>query len=392
MPKQVLDSKTNADRTAHAQGATLVEAATGRRSSSLEALVTPVIGVLPGEGIGPDMLEAALMVLAAVKSVSELKATIETGGPIGLEAEATDGRPLSDQVIEFCTDIFSRRGAILAGPGGGRFVYDLRREFDLYCKFSPLKPHPQLDDSGHIRTHFLESIDIMIVRDNVAGLYLGRSDVSDSPTEGKCVAHQFSYTEVQVRRLIEAGARLAASRSRKVTVVVKASGLPQISELWSDVTAEVCEQLGVEYVLMDADHCAYQLIQNPQQFDVLIAANMLGDILADLGAVLLGSRGLSFSGNFSPNGDAVYQTNHGSAYDLMGQDRANPVAQIFALAMMLRQSFHLEDQAEQIEHAVAHVWKQGWRTEDLAMPNHRVVGTREFAALIADAIAGRTHR
>jgi len=387
MNKQVLDPKTHSAQPTGSHNITLMDAATGGDPVSSHRNTTPLIGVLPGEGIGPDMIEATLQVLAAVESVSDIKATIETGGSIGIESEAACGKALSNQVIDFCGDIFAGQGAILTGPGGGRFVYDLRTQFDLYCKFSPLKTHRQLNDSGRIRARFLDSVDIMIVRDNIAGVYQGACEETTSPTEGKQLTHRFSYSENQVRRLIEAGARLATSRSKKISVVVKNSGLPQISELWSEVATQVCKGFGIEVKMVDADHCAYQLIQHPRDFDVLIAANLLGDILADLGAVLLGSRGLSFSGNFSSQGHAVYQTNHGSAYDLMGQDRANPVAQIFALAMMLRQSFNLIDEAELIEQAVAKVWSQGWRTEDLAMSNHRVAGTKAFASLVTEAIA-----
>jgi 3-isopropylmalate dehydrogenase len=390
MNKQVLDQETGSVRRTEPRNTTLMDVVTDGDPVTSHRNTTPLIGVLPGEGIGPDVIEAALQILSAVESVSDIQATIKTSGPIGIEAENACGKALSDQVIDFCDEIFAGQGAILAGPGGGRFVYDLRTQFDLYCKFSPLKPHRQLKDSGRLKSQFMDSVDIMIVRDNIAGVYQGDCEVATSPTEGKQLTHRFSYSESQVRRLILAGARLATTRTGKIVVVVKNSGLPQISKLWSDVAAQVSEELSVQYTLVDADHCAYQLIQHPQEFDVLIAANLLGDILADLGAVLLGSRGLSFSGNFSSQGYAVYQTNHGSAYDLLGQDRANPVAQIFALAMMLRQNFNLADEASLIEQAVADVWSQGWRTDDLAMPDHRVVGTREITALIADAITNRS--
>jgi 3-isopropylmalate dehydrogenase len=134
------------------------------------------------------------------------------------------------------------------------------------------------------------------------------------------------------------------------------------------------------------DYEAYRLIQHARDLDLIVTSNLFGDILCDLGAVLLGSRGLSFSGNFSGDGAAVYQTNHGAAYDLAGTDQANPVGQIFSLSMLLRESFGLSAAAGLIEAAVAYVWQRGWRTADLASPGSPVIGTCEMADRVADAV------
>jgi 3-isopropylmalate dehydrogenase len=139
----------------------------------------------------------------------------------------------------------------------------------------------------------------------------------------------------------------------------------------------------VQLSIVDLDLMAYRLIQEPQSFDVVAAPNLFGDVLADIGALLLGSRGLSFSGNYNEAGNGVYQTNHGSAYDLVGTDRANPLGQIFALAMLLREGFGLEREAAAIEGAVRALWDEGLRTEDLARPGTRIVGTREMGHQVA---------
>ncbi|MBI1374615.1 MAG: 3-isopropylmalate dehydrogenase [Phycisphaera sp.] len=352
-------------------------------------VTTPVIGMLPGEGIGPDLLGYARQVLAAVESVSDIDATVEVGGDIGLPAKAASGRELSDEVVAFCHDVFERGGAILAGPGGGRFVYDLRKAFDLFVKFSPLRPCDELASCGRLRPEHVRGVDIVVVRDNVSGIYQGRSTVVESPNAPRRVQHTFSYDEAQVARLVAAGARLAAGRRGRVTVVVKFGGLPELSALWKRVTHDVCDPMNVAVEMIDVDHCAYRLIQQPDAFDVLITPNMIGDVLADLGAVLLGSRGLTYSGNFSAHGAAVYQTNHGSAHDLVGADRANPAAHLMALAMMLRESFGLSAEADRIERALRDVWSQGWRTADIAQAssNGKVLGTQDLTARVVDAIA-----
>jgi 3-isopropylmalate dehydrogenase len=138
---------------------------------------------------------------------------------------------------------------------------------------------------------------------------------------------------------------------------------------------------------VNVDYAAYGLIQHARQFDVVVAPNLFGDVLVDISSVLLGSRALGYSGNFSSTTTAVYQTNHGAAHDLAGKNQANPVGQIFALAMLLRESFDLMDAADRIEHAVREVWRQGWRTADLAEPGCRPAGTREMGELVAAAVA-----
>jgi len=202
--------------------------------------------------------------------------------------------------------------------------------------------------------------------------------------EGIRAEQSFSYTEKQVRRILDVAVRIAQCRRGEIAVVLKDAGIPAISKLWKECSIEVASEYGVKYSFPNVDYAAYKLLQDPQDFDVIVASNLFGDILADLGGVLLGSRGITYSGNFSGNGSAVYQTNHGSCYDLASLNQANPAGQIFSLAMLLRESFNLGQEASLIEDAVAETWRQGWRTADLAETGSRIVGTREMGNLVAD--------
>jgi 3-isopropylmalate dehydrogenase len=345
-----------------------------------------LIGVLPGEGIGPEVIRTALQALNALEQTSHRRFEIRFGGPIGLEAEARHGVSLCEEVVAFCREIFAEGGAILAGPGGGRFVYDLRRQFDLFCKLVPLRPADELVDAGRLKPEHVRGVDILVVRENGSGLYQGHWYESDAAGEGKKVEHRFHYTEREVRRIVDVGARIAACRRGRMTVVVKDGGVPGITRLWRHAGAEAAGRAGVQGSFLNVDYEAYRLIQHPQAIDVIVAPNLFGDILADAGAVLLGSRGLSFSGNFSSEGAAVYQTNHGAAYDLTGTDRANPAGQILSLAMLLRESFGLLSEAELLESALAAVWRDGWRTEDLTERGCRLAGTRQMGDLVARAV------
>ena len=348
------------------------------------------VAVLPGEGVGPDVIAAALEVLAALGE-GGTRFDVSTGGPIGRDAELATGRPLTKEVESFCAGAFEAGGAVLAGAGGGRFVYDLRRRFDLYCKISPLQPREPLREAGRLKPEAVSGTDVLIVRENAGGEYLGTWGESRDE-RGRVCRHAFEYDEARVRRLLDAAARLAAARTGRLAVVVKDGGIPSVSALWRDVAREVAERSGVVLRVLDIDLIAYLLLQDPLAFDVIAASNLFGDVLADLGAVLLGSRGASFSGNYAEGGAAVYQTNHGSALDLVGRDRANPIGQILALAMLLRESFGLRSQAAWIEEAVDEVLRHGFRTFDVAASGTTVVGTAEMGGRIARAVERRARR
>ncbi|MCC7406503.1 MAG: hypothetical protein IT442_00420 [Phycisphaeraceae bacterium] len=348
---------------------------------------TPVIGVFAGTGVGPEVTAAAMRVLEAVESPGGASWRVRWYAHAGEAMASAKELPLSEAIVAFTAGVFKDGGAVLSGPGGGRFVYEVRRRFGLSWKLVPIRPWPQVAGAGCLRAEHTEDVDILIVRDNAAGVYQGTWREELSPG-ARSAAHAFGYTEQEVRPLVELAARAAASRRGSLTVIVKEGGVPTISSLWREVATAAAREQSVQATMMNVDLAVYQIIQHPRQFDVIVAPNLFGDVLADVAGVLQRSRGLGFSGNFAADGGAVYQTNHGCAHDLAGQDRANPVGQILALAMLLRESFELEPEADQIERGVAAAWDEGWRTADLAEPGCRVVGTQEMADRIASAIRG----
>jgi 3-isopropylmalate dehydrogenase len=344
-----------------------------------------LIGVLEGAGIGPQVIGAALHVLKAVGQALDLKFEIRNGGLIGEDAIAEHGKWLPEDTVDFCADIFHRGGAILNGPGGGRYVYDLRRRFDLFCKFVPVQPRPELARAGKIAPQFLKDVDMLIVRDNTGGVYQGQW--GDRATDkGRVAEHSFSYNEHEVHRLVEVAARAAAHRRGNLHVIVKYGGVPTVTALWRDIGSAVAKHHGIEVRFMNIDLAAYELIQNPARFDVIVAPNLFGDIIADVCGVLVSSRGVTFSGNFDPEGHGVFQTNHGCAHDLAGRDVANPGGQILSLAMLLRESFGLDEAARLIEKALFETWRAGWRTADIAEPGCQIVGTKAMAEKVVEQV------
>jgi 3-isopropylmalate dehydrogenase len=354
-------------------------------SSSHFARPCPLIGVLEGTGIGPQVVRTALQVLKSVEQALGLKFEVRHGGMIGEAAAARCGQWLPEDTAAFCADIFQQGGAILSGPGGGRYVYDLRRRFNLFCKFVPVRPWPELARAGKMLPQHLRKVDMLIVRDNTGGIYQG--EWGDRATDqGRVAEHSFSYSEAEVHQLIAVAARAAADRRGLLQVIVKDGGIPTVSALWRDVGAAAARRHGVQASFMNVDLAAYELIQNPTRFDVIVAPNLFGDVLADITGVLVSSRGVTFSGNFNSQGHGVYQTNHGCAHDLAETDTANPAGQILSLAMLLRESFGQDEAAALIEESVAGVWQEGWRTADLAEPDCTILGTDAMAEKVAERI------
>ena len=345
----------------------------------------PLIGILEGTGIGPQVISATLQVLKSVEQALNLRFEVRHGGLIGEKAVASCGKWLPEDTMEFCADVFKAGGAILSGPGGGRYVYDLRRRFDLFCKFVPVQPAPELARAGRIAPQFLKNVDLLIVRDNTGGVYQGQWG-DRATNKGRFAEHSFSYSEAEVHRLVEVAARAAASRKGKLHIIVKDGGIPTVTAIWRDVGGAVARRHGIEAAFMNIDLAAYELIQNPAHFDVIAAPNLFGDILADVAGVLVSSRGVTFSGNFDAHGHGVYQTNHGCAHDLADTDIANPAGQILSLAMLLRESFALDEAAALVEKSLATVWRAGWRTADLAEPGSRILGTKAMADKVAEQV------
>lgn len=351
-----------------------------------------IIGVLAGEGIGPQVVAIALDLLRTLEAATGQRFAIQQGGVIGAAAEQQFGSALTEEVTSFCQQLFAAGGALLHGPGGGRFVYDLRRRFDLFCKICPIRVHPELLGAQPLKPERLADVDALLIRDNAGGVYQGSWELCESAEGERIARHEFSYSEAQVQRIVAVAAQLAAQRRGRLTVVVKDGGLPSITALWRDVAGAEAQRQGIAAQFVNIDFATYRLVNDPRSFDVVVLSNLFGDILVDLSSVLSGSRGMSYSGNFSSDGAAAYQTNHGAAHDLTDTQLANPVGQILALAMLLRESFALADAAGQIEAAVREVWRAGWRTADLAEPNARLATTRQMGELVQQALEDRLQR
>ncbi len=339
-----------------------------------------IIGVLPGEGIGPEIVAASLDVLDIVDQASPRRYEIRRSGKFGRKAAAAAGGGLTAEVADFCASIYAANGAILCGPAAGRFVYDLRKEFDLYCKFTPIQPVRALRNVGPIKAEIVRSADLVVVRENVAGLYFGESFPGEGA--GQSVHHRFGYEESQVRRILTAALRLAERRNGRLCVVLKPGGLPAISALWEGVLRDLTQSSPIQASILAIDQAIHQMIAHPDRFDVVAAPNAFGDILSDGASLLLGSRGMSFSGNFGAAGHAVFQAAHDPAPNLAGTGQANPLGQILALAMMLREHFGEAAFAATIEEAIEETLAEGWRTADIAEPGCRVVGTREMGQCV----------
>lgn len=341
-----------------------------------------VIGILPGEGIGPEVVDAALKVLEAVGKLYEIEFDLRMSPELG--PPGPHGRTLNDNVADYVQSILGLGAPLFCGAVSGRFVYELRARFDLYCKLTPVRPSTSLLDASIVRPDRVVDVDLLLVRENVGGLYQGEYGRSDG---GRVAYQHLTYDADQVDRVLEVSFRAAQSRSGRVTVVTKHGGIPEVSALWRERTSAIAEDFAIDSESIEVDNACFQLVADPRRFDVMVAPNMLGDIVADASALLLGSRGMSFSGNFGQGRAAVYQTGHGAAYDLAGTDTANPVGQILSLAMLLRESLGLVDAAHNVESAIERVFARGLRSADVANAEHTILGTQALAKAIADAMA-----
>lgn len=338
------------------------------------------LGVVDGEGIGPEVVRAAVTVLHAAAEAYGLVLDLVESGPIG--STGPDGFGLDTAAIDFYDAAFADGLPVLTGPAGGRFVYQLRAQYDLFAKLVPVQAMPEVADASIVRPERAHGTDVLIVRDNVAGLYQGAFGRRD---DGRTAYQEAVYRADQVERIMAVAQRAAAARRGRLAVVTKPGGIPAVSALWREV-AEAQPHSGVTVEVIEVDNACYQLVADPHRFDVVVAPNMLGDVVADTAALVLGSRGLAYSANFGEGVRAVYQTGHGAAHDLAGSDRANPVAQILSAAWLVRDSLEREDIAEGIEAAIGAALADGLRTPDVAGPDSVVVGTARLGAEIADRV------
>ena len=343
------------------------------------------IGVFVGEGIGEEVVPVAVRLLERLGEHFGRRLVLHEGGLIGLPAKIESGSSLSEAVKAQAREVFALGGALFCGPGGDRFVYEVRREFDLYCKFTPIEPFPELRGAGSVRDATVAKADMIAVRENMGGIYQGEwSD--ERGDDGRVAHHRFHYREADVCRILEVAARLASTRRGSLTIVLKPGGIPSITHLWRDCADPIARRFDVRLNELEIDNAVYQLIADPGQFDVLVSPNMFGDVLADCGALLLASRGLSFSGNFNDSGNGVYQTGHGAARAIAGMGVANPTGQILSLGMMLRESFDWPEADVLLRAAVRQTLADGIVTSDVAAPGQAPVGTAEFGAAVGDRL------
>lgn len=343
------------------------------------------VGVWSGAGIGPEVIAASLLLLDVIERHTDCRFELRHAPAHG---HAASNEHECSEVVAFTQSTFDDGGALLCGPVSGRAIYQMRQALGLYCKLTPIVPMAALRGCGALSPQAVDGVDILMVRENLGGLYQGECRIETRSGQRRASQH-FAYDERQVLDIVEAAAGITAQRRGQLTVIFKPGGAPSISELWQSIATAVCSERNIACRFLEVDNAAYQIIANARSFDVVVAPNMFGDVLADTAALLLGSRGLSYSANFTAGGHGVYQTGHGAAHDLKHQDLANPLGQILSLAMMLAESFGLTALADDIRAACNDVLADGWRTRDLAAPLCRVVGTQEFAQRIAEELEVR---
>lgn len=332
------------------------------------------IVLLPGDGIGPEIVaqaERVLNVIAEKFSHSFDYVSCDIGG-IAIDKH---GDPLPDETVDACKSA----DAILLGAVGGPKWDDpnaktrpeagllkIRKELGLFANLRPIKPCPALIDASPLKREIIEGVDILFVRELTGGIYFGDSGYKEG-TEAETAYNEMTYSTPEIERVIRVAANAAQGRKKHLTSVDKANVL-EVSRLWRRVSENLVKtdfpDLNYDVVLVDA--MAMHLISRPKDFDVVVTGNMFGDILTDEGSMLPGSLGLLPSASLGESGPGLYEPIHGSAPDIAGKGIANPLATILAAAMMLRHSLSLEEEALAIEAAVDSVLNEGYRTADIA--------------------------
>jgi 3-isopropylmalate dehydrogenase len=342
------------------------------------------IAVLPGDGIGVEIVAEAVRVLERLRSEG-MDLSIETA-PIGGAGYDSAGQPLPDATL----DLARRADAILLGAvGGPRYdtlpralrpeqgILAIRKALGLFANLRPAMLYPELAGASTLKPDVVAGLDLMIVRELTGDIYFGQPRGRRNNAAGEAEGFDtMVYSEPEIRRIAQVGFEIARKRGKRLCSVDKANVL-DTSILWREVvTAVAAAYPDVELSHMYVDNAAMQLVRNPKQFDVIVTGNIFGDILSDEASMLAGSIGMLPSASLDANGKGLYEPIHGSAPDIAGQDRANPLATILSLALMFRHSFGRDDIAARIEASVRKVLAQGLRTRDIALPGERAVGTR----------------
>jgi len=355
------------------------------------------IAVLPGDGIGEEVMEQALRVLDVVSTAFKHKFELKRG-LVGGAAYDQYKSHFPEQTRELCKS----SDAILFGSVGGpvkdmqlekwknceaNSILAIRKAFGFNANFRPIKIYPQLGELSPLRQELIErGVDILFIRELLGDCYFGEHKTTTK--DGARFASDVSeYSENQIASVAHVAFKAAQKRRKKVTSVDKANVL-DTSKLWRTVVHEIGREYpDVELEDMLVDNCAMQIIRDPSQFDVVVLSNMFGDILSDAAAVLPGSLGLLCSASLNAEGFGLYEPPGGSAQDIAGQGIANPIAQILSLAMLLRFSFGLETEARTIENAVETALTSGCRSRDIYRGQGKLVGSKEMTDEILSEIA-----
>ncbi len=354
--------------------------------------------VLPGDGIGPEIVEQAVNVINAIAKKKGYDFDIKEA-LIGGAAIDETGEPLPFETLKLCKE----SDAVLLGAVGG-FKWDslsgekrpeagllaIRSGLGLYANLRPAIIFEALKEASPLKNEIIDSgVDIMVIRELTGGIYFGKRGYSTREDNVKSAFDTEEYSETEVKRIASIAFSMAMKRGKKLTSVDKANIL-ESSRLWRDVVTRMeneYPQVQVNY--MYVDNCAMQLIRNPKQFDVILTSNMFGDILSDEASMITGSIGMLPSASLGDGTLGLYEPIHGSAPDIAGRNTANPIATILSVAMMFRYSLKLPKDAAEIEKAVENVLNKGYRTVDIASQEQdKVVGTKKMGELITQEILG----
>jgi 3-isopropylmalate dehydrogenase len=349
------------------------------------------IAVMPGDGIGPEVVAQAVKVLRQLVPEAETEEA-----PIGLAGVRACGVPLPPETLALA----KRSDAILFGAAGGADeasiprdvrpgtgLLQLRQELQLFANFRPAFMFPELIGASTLKPEVVDGLDIVILRELIGGVYFGEPRGIETDASGQRVGfNTMRYSESEIERIGHAAFRAARRRHKKVCSVDKANVL-EVMQLWREVMTRVGREYpDVELTHLFVDAAAMMLMRAPKQFDVIVTGNLMGDILSDAAAMLTGSIGMLPSASLAIDGKGLYEPVHGSAPDIAGKDIANPLAAILSLAMMLRESFAMEDKARQVETAVRAVLADGYRTADIYQDGTRRVGTEEMGNAVVAAL------
>lgn len=374
---------------------TLNKAKNLNEKNSIKERMTKKVLLLPGDGIGPEVVAEAVKVLEHLRERHGLDIEMESAdiGGIGYE---NHGKPYPEITHEKA----QAADAILLGAVGGpqweelayelrpeRGLLSIRAELDLYANLRPAITFAELAGASSLKHELVAGLDIMIVRELTGGIYFGEPRGHQELSTGERQSYNtMVYSESEIERIMHNAFQIAQKRDRRVCSVDKANVL-QVSELWREVAVRVSEEYPeVELSHMYVDNAVMQLIREPKQFDVIVTGNLFGDILSDAAAMLTGSIGMLPSASLDANGKGMYEPVHGSAPDIAGQDIANPLATILSAAMMLRYTLGFPEYADKIENAVKKVISAGVGTTDLQAIATQKVGTQAMGDAIIQAL------